>query len=351
MRSRRILAVAFSISLIGVGCRGSAQPVTTEPSAPTTTRSSAPTTIRLSVVLSGGSATELFALDRGYFAAENLEVKIVDTFVSNAIIPALLRGDLDILGGQPSAAHYQIFNEQPGAQTIIGAYALFQQWGNLPANQGVWVRKALVDAGSFSSPADIKGKTIYLSAKGNTAEYVIDKWLRQNGMTYDDVKIGSIGGGQSGLGAAMRNGSIDFVWVSDPVASDLLNDRVATQVFSGTTVNPGGALAVFTANSNFVRTHPDATTAFLRAMRKASADYRKAVEAGPSSPAYQDIAALMSKRLNVDYTGIPLTPGLAIELNVNDINAAAEFFHRRGYISKVPDIASYVDTKYFDASR
>lgn len=309
------------------------------------------TTVKISIQFATPAATFFMAQKNGYFKEENLDVQAITTFAPTEAVPALLRGDLDILGGSASSATFQLVNDSPGTFTIIGAYALAQKWGNLGSGIGIWVRKDLVGT-AYSKPADIKGKTVFLTSKGSLFEYHLDVWLKQNGMTFKDVQIGITSGGGPALNAAMRTKRVEFQNGPIPWAYAWLNEGIATPLFYLEDTVPSANTAVLTANSNFLKNKPEAAIAFLRAMRRSSADYRRAIDAGPSSSVYKAIVDLVASVLKTDAAGIgPLPAGLAIDLNVKDLENQAKFFQSVGYIKKVPDTASYVSTRYLSDSR
>ena len=69
------------------------------------------------------------------------------------------------------------------------------------------------------SIADLKGKTLYLTGKGTTPDYVIQYLLKANGVTTDDVTLEYKIGGDRGRSSTRRG------YRSDRIASAAVCDR------------------------------------------------------------------------------------------------------------------------------
>lgn len=134
----------------------------------------------------------------------------------------------------------------------------------------------LLEAGdSIQSVADLKGKTIYATAKGSTPEFALNYILAQNGLTVGtDVTVEYLAE-HTELSSMLATGKADIALLPEPFVSTTLmqNDKLrvaldltkewdtATKGTSGLTMS--GVLV----QQSFIDEHPDAVKRFLNSYR------------------------------------------------------------------------------------
>ena len=94
---------------------------------------------------------------------------------ADELLPKMISGDLDI-ALVPANVAAVLYNKTEGGVVVLDINTL----GVLYAVSG---------DDSVSSVADLKGRTIYLTGKGTTPDYVTQYLLSENGLTTDDVNI------------------------------------------------------------------------------------------------------------------------------------------------------------------
>jgi len=136
-------------------------------------------------------APSFIAMDKGYYAADGLEIEMVSAG-GGVATPALISGDVAystsasstigaIIKGAPLKVIYTNA-DRPG----------YELWTNSPDIKGL---------------ADIKGKSIGIQTRGDTFEVAMDIFLKQHGMDIDSISYTPLGTGNQRL-AAMQSGSL-----------------------------------------------------------------------------------------------------------------------------------------------
>lgn len=106
-------------------------------------------------------------------AANNYEFKMAAA--ADELLPAMISGELDIVLVPANVASI-LYNKTQGGVTVIDINTL----GVLYMVSG--------DT-SIQKMEDLKGKTIYMTGKGTTPDYVLNYLLTENGLTADDVSL------------------------------------------------------------------------------------------------------------------------------------------------------------------
>lgn len=102
-------------------------------------------------------------------AANNYEFKMVAT--ADELLPSMISGDLDIVLVPANVASV-LYNKTEGAVSVIDINTL-----------GVLYIVSGDD--TIQSMEDLKGRTVYLTGKGTTPDYVLQYLLKENGLTED----------------------------------------------------------------------------------------------------------------------------------------------------------------------
>ena len=174
---------------------------------------------------------------------------------ADELTPRLLKGELDMLA-LPVNAGSVLYNKSNGGVTLLAVNTL-------------GVLYVLEKGGeTVQSVADLKGKTIYATGKGNTPEYALSYLLSQNGLSIEtDVTMEwkseptEVVAQLSTVDAAVAVLPQPFVTVAQTKVEGLrvALDMTAEWANVGSTLITGG-LIVRTA---FLQEHPEAVKTFL----------------------------------------------------------------------------------------
>ena len=166
----------------------------------------------------GGSVSQMnkvayvVALYKGYFKDEGLDVETSNFSSGTAALQALVGGSADVAEiAYEHTLRMQAKNIGIVCLTVFGRY---------PGNVLV-VRKDLAD--SIHSPADLKGRTIGVSAPGSSTQNFAAQLMERAGLPWKSATFVSVGTGSSAV-AAMRTGrELDALVNLDPAITDLVD--------------------------------------------------------------------------------------------------------------------------------
>jgi NitT/TauT family transport system substrate-binding protein len=196
---------------------------------------------------------------RGFFKAQGLDVEIQDFSGGSKSLQALIGGSVDVVTG----AYEHTIRMQAKGQDIRAVIEL----GRFPGIV-IAVRKDV----KYSSPLDLRGMKVGVTAPGSSTEMLMKFVLAQQGLATDDVSFIGVGGSASAV-AAIRNKQIEAISHLEPVISMLersgdINIVVDTRTEEGTTFVFGGAnpAAVLYMKKSFIDANPKTVQALVNAL-------------------------------------------------------------------------------------
>ncbi len=146
---------------------------------------------------------------QGFFKDEGLDVTISDFAGGSRALQAVVGGSADVVSGA--------FEHTLNLQSKSQFYRAFVLQGRAPMI-GFGVSRANMP--DYSSPADLKGKKIGVTAPGSSTNMLVSFFLAKHGMSVNDVAIIGVGAG-AGAVSALRSGQVDAISNTDPVLSML----------------------------------------------------------------------------------------------------------------------------------
>jgi NitT/TauT family transport system substrate-binding protein len=344
------VASLITLAVVAAACGGTAapspSPVAASPVAPTSGATSAPSaapapvTIKFGQVGTISDSAIFIALEKGYFKDQGITLEL-QTFQSAAnMVAPLGTGELDAGGGAPSAGLYNAINA--GVQMRIVA-----DKGSLTPGHGyeaVIVRTALAD--KVKSAADMRGLKISISARDIVPEYSLDAYLRTGGLTIKDATIVTLP--FPDMVAAMANGSIDVAVPTEPTATRILDAKTGVLITRTDTVVPGEQTAVVLFSEKLAK-QKDVAVRFMKAYLQGARFYTDAFDKKDAAKRKEaiDIMAKATKldAALVDRLVLPaLDPNGAV--NVKSLDAAQQYFVRKGSQTKAIDMSKVVDASF-----
>jgi NitT/TauT family transport system substrate-binding protein len=211
----------------------------------------APAPIRMGYLGVASDAGIFIALDKGYFKAQGIDLSLERFGVGADQMALLGAGRLDIASGAPSPT---LFNAVARGLPV----AVVADKGSLRRGFGfnvLVVRQALVDAGQFKTPADLRGRVIASASPASIVNFEIYLILRKGGLTPRDVTIDYIDFADQP--AAMTNGKIDASVMVEPFATATESRGIGKIVMPLDQLLPEFQTAVIFYNRDWARGHPD----------------------------------------------------------------------------------------------
>jgi NitT/TauT family transport system substrate-binding protein len=279
-------------------------------------------------------------LDRGYFAARGLEVELVITRGGDAAFQ-VAGSTLQFGGGSPDSA---FFNGLKRGLPLMPISSLAINPTDRSSNI-LMVRKDLVDAGTVTKVADLKGRRVANLVPGGITEYLLALHLRAGGLSVDDVDmVAPLGFPQ--MVDALTTKAVDAALLAEPFATMATKNGVAAILEEKADLSE--QILWIQTNRDFANEHPNVVVNFLIGFLEAARDIARETFHGPK------ILQIVEKYTKVPADIIaqavpPVVPPNG-ELNLKSIMAQQDYQMSRGkltYKDPIPT-ADFVNTSYLD---
>jgi NitT/TauT family transport system substrate-binding protein len=300
-----------------------------------------------SVGTSLSDAGFIIAEEKGYFRYEGIDVEHQRLGTATDILPFLGTGDLDVGGTSITAA---LFN---GAARGIHVRAVADK-GSHPKDGGyIWlaIRKDLVDSGAFSRPADIRGKSIAVSAIGSTMDLYLERWLAPLGMTLADVEL--VGTGFPDMPAALGTKRVDAAFMIEPALTQAEDQGLVVRHVGVGQIYPDYDGAILMYSPRFGEERRDVANRFMVAYLRGVRDYNDAFH---KNKGRDEVVAILTTRTPVKDPALYGKMSL-VGLNPNgyvdapSIVDTQDWYHQRGAIPTKVDVArEIIDNRYVEAA-
>ena len=165
----------------------------------------------------------IIAEEKGYFREEHIEADVVPYNSGAKMIPQLSAGQLDVGAGSASSGLYNAFGRGIDLKIVADAVR-----GVKGAGQSFLVRKKLLRSGAVKSIADLKGRTVAVTAEAGTEAAVLAHGLKTAGLRYQDVNKVFLPFAQHSV--AYQNGAIDASLTAEPAATAAIRLGVADRL-------------------------------------------------------------------------------------------------------------------------
>lgn len=145
-------------------------------------------------------------------------------------------------------------------------------------NAGVLVRKALIDAGTYKRPQDLKGRKVALPAPASGTSTAIDNWLKPMGMSIKDFDLTYLSFPQTVV--ALQSGAIDAGFLAEPGMTTVLEGNTAVRIVTDDEMMPGHQIAVTLFSEKFIKAPNNVAVRFMKAFLRGTRDYNDAIKDG-----------------------------------------------------------------------
>lgn len=259
--NRKLAALACLFVVVAAACGREA----------TTTTSSEPKTLKVVVLPYMDFGPLYIAKDKGYFEDQNLTVKFVPMFNSQAALPGLARGQYDVVGGGVSVG---LINAVARG-TNIKVVADKSYWGQERdcSSSVIAVTPSLLDSGEIKTADDLKGRKVRANPN-NLEAYALDTFLKTAGLSLDDVEDIDIP--VPNIVDSMGTNDLDVALISDPTLTRLVDaGKGKVWVEVDRDVLPGLQVGTIMYGPNLLTKDEDAGLRFLIAYEQGVKDFRK----------------------------------------------------------------------------
>lgn len=322
-----------ALALVVVACGQAAS--TPQPSPSTLTK--------LQVGLVGGISDAAFyiANDKGYFKEQAIELEINRFDSAARMVAPLGTGQLDAGGGAPSAGLLNAIAREVPLRVVADK-------GNMDPGHGyeaIVVRKGL--SGGTGSAADLKGKTVAISAKDISPEVTLSTFLKTGGLTIKDINLVTMS--HADMVTALANGSIDAGLPIEPFVAEAVAKGVATIWKRDDEVAPRQQVAVVLYGPKFVENR-DLARRFMLAYIKGARYYNDSFDKKDAAKR-KDVVGILVRNTAVKdadlYTKMVM-PGIDPNgrVNLDSLANQQDYFLAKGSQKTRVDLKQIVDMQY-----
>ena len=307
--------------------------------------------VRLATTKNAGDVGIFIAVDRGYFAAENIDAQLTEFDTGARMVAPLATGELDVGTLPGSAALYN------AAARKIETRVVADRSRSAPGNlyQTLMIRKDLIDSGRFRNYPDLKGLKMAVPAPGLNVLSIVNEAARHGGVKYDDIEKVFVTLPQQV--AAFRNKSIDASIIIEPFATVLVQGGDGVRFASTEDFNPGAEFTYMVYSEKFSRERPDVARRFMRAYVRALRTFNDSIENGRwrQTPVAEDTIGLLAKRLDIKPEQVRIAYPHAVDpdgrVNLDAMRKELAFFKAQGLVEnrefRADDI---VDLQFVEAA-
>jgi NitT/TauT family transport system substrate-binding protein len=214
-------------------------------------------------------APYFIAEEEGYFVEQGLGIEYVRFNRSDQAIPALMQGDIDVLGAATSVGVLNAIAR--GARIkIVADRGSFAAGGC--AYSAIVARRSGLRSENQARPVRLKGRKVVLSS-GLYESYAIETFLATDGLTINDLQIIDIP--SSVLPEALTKGTIDFAVVAEPWVTRSVQSSHAVIWKPLNEILPGFQSAFIMYGPSFLDRDRETGRRFMTAYLKAVRQYNQ----------------------------------------------------------------------------
>ena len=256
------------------------------------------TKVSMALLRLTSSAPLFIAMDKGFFAEENLQVEPQWFDAAHPIAVATASSQVDVGATGITAS---LFNMAASGQKL----AIVADKGREEKGQSSSALIVTADnyANGVTSLEALKGKRVGITQKGSTFHYMIGRMLETKGMSLNDVELIPLGK-LSAVMAALESKQIDAAILNEPNISKVQRAGYGKMVVQVGDLIPYQTSGVF-YSPNFVK-NEDATVAFMKAYKKAVNYYYDAAIAKKDAKQLDEVVTIVSKYVKAPVEDIKL---------------------------------------------
>ncbi|MGZ3322984.1 MAG: ABC transporter substrate-binding protein [Xanthobacteraceae bacterium] len=213
------------------------------------------------------------ALEKGYYREAGIDVQLEMSGTSSDMAVLLATNRLQVIGGALSAG---FFNSLSKGLPI----GLLMSRATSPYFHYLMIRPELKTR--LREPADLKGRTVAVAARGAILVYELAQILEAGGLSLADIELKYMPFGQ--MATALTTGAVDAALMISP-----LQDQVEAKGIGVKWINADSKIkaqpvlvSVWQMNTDWMRQNEDAARKFVRATLRGVRDYCNAYHRAPN---------------------------------------------------------------------
>lgn len=282
------------------------------------------------------------AIEKGYFAAEKVEVKL-ERFNSAAQATApLSTNQVQVVGGGVSAALYNAFARDWPVRIVMA------RTRDMPgfSSDTLILRNDLKD--QIKTPKDLKGRMIAINTPASVLHFMLARLLETEGMTLSDVQTVNMAWPNMGPGLETR--ALDGGMVVEPFAGQYAAKGIAFPFRRAADfmMKPPLEVSVVLYSKTWADKNPDEAKGFTLAYLKGVRDYYDAMKGGPKRAEVIEICAkytsLKDKAMYDKIQWSYMDPNA--EISFEGLRDQQDWYAKAGYVSNKANLEGVVDPRF-----
>ena len=225
------------------------------------------------------------AIEKGYYRAAGIDVQLEVSGTTSDMAVLLATNRLQVIGGALSAGFFNSLSKGLPIGLLISR-------ATSPYSHYLMIRRDL--QAKLKVPADLKGRTIAVAARGAILVYELAKILEAGGLSLADVDLKYIPFGQ--MATALTTGAVDAAMMISP-----LQDQVEAKGVGMKWINADSKIkaqpvlvSAWQANTDWMQRNQDAARRFVLGTLRGVRDYCNAYHGGPNRNEVTGIVAKYS---------------------------------------------------------
>lgn len=280
-------------------------------------------------------------IERGYFTAENLDIRLQPLAGGTDVITQTATGNFDVGLGGLGVATFNALQKKIGISVVAPLHS-----ETPPVTTPLVVGKKAYDSGQIKTVADLRGKKVSINAAGSATEYWLARALATGGLKLSDVQVEYVA--FADVPAALGNGAIAAAMLGEPIVTQA-RDKGQVAILSEDFIS-GFFPTIVLYNTKFATEKKTAAQGFMNAYIKASRDLQGAAFKTDAIAAiiekYTKVPAEVAKRANAptfDPNG---------RFRLDDLQTMQQFYAERGGLTyrESLDMGKEIDTSFVSAA-
>ena len=291
------------------------------------------------------SGPVFIAKEKGYFAAEGLDVTLKFFDAAQPVAVAIASGDADFGSTGFTAGLFNIAGK--GALKVIGAQ--FSEVKGFEGNALLVSSKAHNEG--VTSIDKLKGHSFALTQTGSSFHYMIGRMAAGAGVDLASISLKPLQSIGNVVGA-LKSGQVDSAILPSFIARPLIASGDVKLVAWVGDLAPYQGGALFTS-AKTISERRAVVEKFVRAYQQGIADYRAAFIDRTGKEA--EVVALIHKYVYIDEDAAKAHPKIKDgalyitaegQLDGKDVAAQVEWYKAQGLVDKTVDVATFLDFSF-----
>jgi NitT/TauT family transport system substrate-binding protein len=229
-------------------------------------------------------------IEKGYFAAEKIEVQLERFNSAQQAVAPLSVNQIQVVGGAVSATLFNAFSRSwPVRIAMARARDVPGYFGN-----SLVIRKDL--EGQVKTLADLKGRKISLNAPAASMAFMLGKMLSSAGLRSSDVDVNFMS--WPNMGQAFATKAIDAGTTTEPFTYRYISQGLVSRLADSPDVlnAPPMEVAVLLYNKDWLDQNPDQANRFSVAMLRGVRDFVDALKGGAQR---EEVVRILAKYTSI----------------------------------------------------